>query len=119
MTTSSGIKIGEQRSQIIKQKKARDRRPFQSFGMQSAQSDQAQFVDAIDGGDAAVDVDTGNATALMHTPLSSRSNNENYQLSAHVATPLSNAFRDKEVEEQAANDDLGDPFYSQGGSKEE
>ena len=41
VTTGSGIAIGQQQSEIIKQKKARDRRPFQSFGMQSAQSDQA------------------------------------------------------------------------------
>lgn len=46
--------------------------------MQSAQSDQAQFVDAIDGVEPGADADTGKATAIVHTPQSGRSNNDNY-----------------------------------------
>lgn len=110
VTTASGIEIGQQRSQLIKKKKTRDRTAFQSFGMQSAQSD-AQFVDAIDGGDPAADGDTVKATALMHTPPSGRSHNDNFQLPVQAAVPLK---EHNEIEGEAleGEEDPSERFYA-------
>ena len=118
VTTGSGIAIGQQQSEIIKQKKARDRRPFQSFGMQSAQSDHAQFVDAIDAVDPAIDGDTPKAAPIMHTPQSSSSNNDNYQLTAQGAVPLKSTD-EVEVGTVQVAEGMAEPIYAQSSSKDE
>ena len=118
VTTGSGIAIGQQQSEIIKQKKARDRRPFQSFGMQSAQSDQAQFVDAIDAVGPAIDGDALKAAPIMQTPQSSVSNNDNIQLAVQGAVPLKST---DEVEDSNAKvvESIPEPIHAQSATKDE
>lgn len=78
--------------------------------MQSAQSD-AQFVDAIDGSDPAADGDTVKATALLHTPPSGRSQNDNCQLSTQAAVPLKD-HHGVEGEALEGEEDASDRFYA-------
>lgn len=101
---------------MIKKKKSRDRTAFQSFGIQSAQSD-TQFVDAIDGSDPAADGDTVKATALMHTPPSGRSQND-FPLPVQHAVPLKE-HNEIDGEAHEGEEDHNEQVYAQVTDQEE
>ena len=75
-------------------------------------------MDAIDAVDPAVDGDTPKAAPIMHTPQSSRSNNDNDQLTVQGAVPLKSTDEVAEGTAQAV-EGIAEPIYAQSSSKDE